>query len=86
MLEPSANNVLIRPAAVKEKTDSGLFLPDAAVERPIKGTVAAVGINVSDEISIGDEVLYQPYAGTALKIDGEILSLMRGNDIVAIIE
>jgi chaperonin GroES len=38
------------------------------------------------DVKVGDKVLFGKYAGTAIKVDGEELLVMREDDIVAVIE
>ena len=64
-------------------------IPDPAKEKPLKGTVMAVGQGTKDETMVvkeGDTVLYGKFAGTEIKIDGEMLLIMRQSDILAVIE
>ena len=82
-----AGKVLVKPQAAEEKTASGLFIPESAKEKPLKGTVILTGAAKKDEpmeIKAGDEVLYGKYAGTELSIDGEDYLLISQNDILYI--
>ena len=42
-IKPLHDWVLIEPSEAKEKTAGGLFIPDAAKEKPVEGKVLAVG-------------------------------------------
>ena len=73
-IQPLADRVLVKPAAAEEKTIGGIIIPDSAKEKPLRGTVLAVGNGTKDEPMIlkqGDQVLYGKYAGTELEFDGE---------------
>ena len=73
----------------EEKTAGGLFIPDTAKEKPLRGTVKAVGNGTKDEAMVvkeGDLVLYGKYAGTELEVDGVKYLMMRQSDILAILE
>lgn len=88
-VKPLSDRVLIQPTPAEEVTVSGIIIPDAAKEKPLKGTVMAVGQGTKDETMVvkeGDTVLYGKFAGTEIKIDGEILLIMRQSDILAVIE
>ena len=66
-IQPLADRVLVQPAAAEEKTVGGIIIPDSAKEKPLRGTVLAVGNGTKDEPMIlkeGDQVLYGKYAGT----------------------
>lgn len=39
-----------------------------------------------DQIKVGDRVIFSKYAGTEVKIDGEELSILKLNDILAVVE
>ena len=87
-IKPLADRVLIKPTAPEEKTASGIIIPDSAKEKPLKGSVVAVGNGTKDEemvVKTGDNVLYGKYAGTEIDFDGEKYLTMRQSDILAII-
>jgi chaperonin GroES len=87
-IKPLADRVLVRPAAAEEKTVGGIFIPDSAKEKPLKGEVLAVGNGTKDEemvVKKGDTVLYGKYSGTELDWEGEKYLIMRQSDILAII-
>lgn len=88
-LKPLADRVIIRPTAAEEVTSSGIIIPDSAKEKPLKGTVLAVGTGTKDEemvLKAGDVVLYGKYAGTEIDFDGEKVIVMRQNEVLAVIE
>jgi chaperonin GroES len=87
-IKPLADRVLIKPAAAEEKTVGGIIIPDSAKEKPLKGSVIAVGEGTKDENMIlkkGDHVLYGKYAGTEIELEGEQYLIMRQSDVLAII-
>jgi len=47
-IKPLADRVLIKPTAPEEKTASGIIIPDSAKEKPLKGSVVAVGNGTKD--------------------------------------
>lgn len=88
-IKPLSDRVLVEPAKAEEKTAGGIIIPDSAKEKPLKGTVKAVGNGTKDEemvVKIGDEVLYGKYAGTEIEVDGEKFLMMKQSDILAIVE
>lgn len=87
-IKPLADRVLIEPAPAETKTVGGIIIPDTAKEKPLKGTVVAVGNGSKDEemvLKVGDQVLYGKYAGTELELDGAKYLIMRQSDVVAIL-
>ena len=88
-VNPLADRVLILPTAAEEVTASGIIIPDSAKEKPLKGTVLAVGHGTKDEEMVlkeGDTVLYGKYAGTEVELNGEKVLIMRQNEVLAVIE
>jgi chaperonin GroES len=92
-IKPLGDRVVVRPKPAEEKTESGLYIPDSAKEKPQKGTVVAIGpgrVENGSQIDLtveeGDEVLYGKYAGTEVTIDGEDMLIMRENDIFGVVE
>lgn len=88
-IKPLSDRVLVRPTAAEEVTVSGIIIPDTAKEKPLKGTVLAVGNGSKDEemvVKENDVVLYGKYAGTEIEVDGEKLLIMRQSDILAVCE
>ncbi|MBQ5872174.1 MAG: co-chaperone GroES, partial [Bacteroidaceae bacterium] len=76
------------PAPAETKTVGGIIIPDTAKEKPLKGTVVAVGNGTKDEDMVlkeGDVVLYGKYAGTELEIEGKKYLIMRQSDVVAVL-
>ncbi len=80
--------MLIEPAPAETKTVGGIIIPDTAKEKPLQGTIVAVGQGTKDEEMIlkeGDVVLYGKYAGTELELEGKKYLVMRQSDVVAIL-
>ena len=92
---PLQDRVLIKRLEEEaEKTKGGLYIPDAAKEKPQRGKVIAVGKGrVSDDgkvtapdVKVGDKVLFGKYSGSEIKLDGEEHLIMREEDILAVLE
>ena len=87
-IQPLSDRVLIEPTAAEEVTASGIIIPDSAKEKPLKGTVLAVGNGTKDEemqLKEGDQVLYGKYAGSEIEFEGEKYLIMRQSDVLAVI-
>ena len=87
-IKPLADRVLIEPAPAETKTVGGIIIPDTAKEKPLQGTIVAVGKGTKDEEMVlkeGDTVLYGKYAGTDLEFDGKKYLIMRQSDVVAVL-
>ena len=87
--KPLADRVIIEPAPVEQKTASGIFIPDTAKEKPLHGTIVAVGSGKKDEpmsLLSGNKVMYGQYSGTEIKVDGKNYLIMKEADVYGIIE
>lgn len=87
-LKPLADRVIVEAAPAEEKTASGIIIPDTAKEKPMQGTIVAVGTGKKDEpltVKVGDKVLYGKYAGTEITHSGKEYLIMRESDIFAVI-
>ena len=87
-IKPLADRVLIEPAPAETKTVGGIIIPDTAKEKPLQGTIVAVGKGTKDEEMVlqeGDTVLYGKYAGTELEFEGKKYLIMRQSDVVAVL-
>ncbi|MCA1569996.1 MAG: co-chaperone GroES [Chloroflexi bacterium] len=93
-LKPLGDRLVVKPTPREEMTKSGIVLPDTAKERPQEGTVLSVGpgrtlddgAREAMEVSAGEKVLFQKYAGTEFKLDDEDLLILSQKDILAVIE
>ena len=90
-IRPLDDRVVVEPMAAEETTAGGIVLPDAAQEKPQRGTVVAVGpgkLLESGErgelsIGVGDEVIYGKYGGTEIEVEGQDVKILRESDILA---
>ncbi|RKX93540.1 MAG: co-chaperone GroES [Spirochaetes bacterium] len=86
-VKPLSDRVLIKTEVMEEKTASGLFIPQTAQEKTQTGVVVEVGDDKDMiKVKVGQKVMYDKYAGTAVTIEGEDHLLLRMSDILAIIE
>jgi chaperonin GroES len=93
-IQPLQDRVIVKPKEAEETTKGGIILPDTAKEKPIEGTVVAVGEGKTTEegklikltVKVGDTVLYGKYSGTEVKIEGEEYLIMRESDIYGIVK
>ena len=93
-IRPLDDRILIKALEAEEKTAGGIVLPDTAKEKPQRGKVVAVGPGKLLEngerapltVKVGNTVIYGKYAGTEIKLEGEEHTIMRENEILAILE
>ncbi len=90
-INPLDDRVVVRANEAEETTAGGIVLPDAAQEKPQRGTVIAVGPGrlldsgerSSLSVDVGDEVLFGKYGGTDIEVDGDEVKILRESDILA---
>jgi len=92
-LKPLADRVVIKLLESEETTKSGIILAGSAKEKPQVAEVLAVGPggNVDGKdivmyVKTGDHVITSKYSGTEIKLDGEEMTIVRQNDILAVVE
>ena len=92
-VRPLGDRVLVEPVEEKEAMVGGIYIPDAAKEKPIKGKVIALGKKydkdhkeLAFDVKVGDEVLLPKYGGTEVKINDKKLQLVREEDLLGVFE
>ena len=92
-IKPLGDRVVIKRLEAEETTKSGIIVTGTAKERPQEAEVIAVGPGAivdgkrtEMEVKIGDKVLYSKYAGTEVKVDGEEYTILKQEDILAVVE
>jgi len=88
-VKPLADRVMVKLEKNEAKSAGGIIIPDTAQEKTQQGSVVAVGSGTEKNpitVKAGDKVMYDKYAGTQVKIDGEEHLILKIADIIAIIE
>jgi len=88
-IKPLADRIVVKMVEAEETTKSGIVLPGSAKEKPQIAEVQAVGPGTDEvkiEVKAGDRVLISKYAGTEVKIDGVEYTILKQNDILAVVE
>jgi chaperonin GroES len=81
-ITPLADYVVAQAEEAEAKTASGLYLPDAAKEKPKTAKVLAVG-NKVNQIKVGNRILYKSYSTTDVKMGQDEYILVKEEDILA---
>jgi chaperonin GroES len=90
---PLGDNVVVKRVEAESRTAGGIVLPDTAQEKPRQGRVVSVGdgrllpggARAPHQVSEGDRVLFEGYAGHEVVINGEELLIMREQEILAVV-
>ena len=93
-LRPLSDRVIVKQTEAESKTASGIYLPDAAQEKPTKGKVVSVGPGKLDDngkpmeigLRVGDTVYYGKYSGTDVEVDGQKFVILRESDLLGVLE
>jgi len=92
-IKPLIDRVVIKMVEAEETTKSGIILTGSAKEKPQVSEVVAVGPGgmvdgnkVEMYVKPGDKVLTSKYSGTEVKVDGVEYTILRQEDILAIVE
>lgn len=93
-LRPLYDRIVVKRKDAMERTASGLYIPDTAKEKPQQAEVIAVGDGKYNEdgkrikldVKKGDTVLIGKYSGTEIKIDDIEYTILREDEVLAIVE
>lgn len=92
-LRPLGDRVVIKKVEAEETTKSGIVLPGTAKEKPQVAEIIAVGPGgvvdgkeIKMEVKVGDKVIFSKYSGNEIKMDGEEYTILRQEDLLAIVE
>jgi chaperonin GroES len=90
---PLGDKVVVKPLEAEGKTAGGIILPDTAKEKPRQGRVLSLGdgrllgdgSRVALQVNEGDRVLFDAFAGTQVRVNGQELLIMREEEILAVL-
>ena len=93
-VRPLYDRILVKRVELKEQVRGGIVLPDTAKEKPQEAEVIAVGDGKFNEkgdrikldVKKGDKVLIGKYSGTDIKIDDIDYTILREDEVLAIVE
>lgn len=92
-LKPLGNRVVVRRIENDEKTIGGIYIPDAAQEKPMEGIVLAIGPGAYNDkgernpmhVREGDCVVFGKWSGKEVTVDNEELLIIIEDDIIGIL-
>ena len=92
-LKPIGDRVIVQRLGSAEKSKGGLYLPDAAQEKPQEGKVIAVGSGKLSKdgkliplaVKPGDRIIFGKYSGSEIKVDDKEYVFLDEDDILAIV-
>jgi len=92
-IQPLGDKILVQRVEAANQTESGIFLPESAKEKPQQAKVIAVGTGkVLDNgeradftVKKGDTILLSKWGGTEIKHDGEDYIMLSEDEVLAVI-
>jgi chaperonin GroES len=92
-LKPLGDRIVVKALESESTSAGGIVLPDSAKEKPQQAEVLAVGPGklldsgkrVAPDVRVGDKVVYSKYGGTEIKVGGEEVIILRGDDILGVL-
>ena len=93
-LRPLYDRIVVRRKEAKESMRGGIIIPDTAKEKPQEAEVIAVGEGKFNDqgkrmkldVEKGNTVLIGKYSGTDIKIDDVEYTILREDEVLAIVE
>ncbi|MEA2490180.1 MAG: chaperonin GroES [Acidobacteriota bacterium] len=93
-LRPLYDRIVVKRKEAKEQVRGGIIIPDSAKEKPQEAEVVAVGEGkfgddgkrLKLDVKKGDTVLICKYSGTEIKIEDVEYTILREDEVLAIVE
>ncbi len=79
-ITPLLGYILVRPLDETDEYAGGLVAPESSKDKPAKGKVLAVSKDCP--VSVGDTVIYKRYGGQELREKGELLKLLKFDELM----
>ena len=84
-LQPLGDYIVATAEEAQTKTASGIYLPQAAAEKPKTAKVVAAG-PTAKQVKVGDRIIYKTYSTTDIKVEGTEYILVKEEDILATVK
>ncbi len=93
-IRPLYDRIVVKRLDAKEMVRGGIIIPDTAKEKPQEAEVVAVGEGKFDDngkrmkldVKKGDKVLIGKYSGTDIKLDDVEYTILREDEVLAIVD
>jgi chaperonin GroES len=93
-IRPLHDRVIVKRLEEDRTSPGGIVIPGSAAEKPVRGTIVAVGKGKILEngtvrpcdVGVGDKILFGKYDGTEVRVEGEELLVMRESDVMAVFD
>ena len=81
-IRPMNGRVVVRPVESSEQTKGGIVIPDTAKEKSQEGEIVAVADDATEEVAVGDRVIYKEYGGTEVNVEDQKYVLLETDDLL----
>ncbi len=94
-IRPLGDKIIVKRDEPTARTESGIYLPETAKDKPKQGKVIAVGSGILNKetgdylpfsVKKGDTVIFTSYSGTEVKIDNVDYLIMTEEDILGVVD
>ena len=88
-VKPLADRIIVQPDPPEELTEGGLLIPEKAREKPLRGTIVAIGTGTNDEMMVlknGQRILFGKFSGVPITVGDEEFLIMKQSDALALLE
>lgn len=79
--KPLKDRVFVSYIEELERTAGGIYIPDAAKEKPQRGKIEAIGDDVK-QVKIGEQILFDKLSGSKIRIDDHEYLILKEQDIL----
>ena len=82
-IRPMNGRVMVKPVESSKDTKGGIVIPDTAKEKRREGKVVAIAEDATEEVAVGNHVIYSEHGGTEVKMEDEDFVLLNADDLLA---
>ena len=84
-IQPIGDRILVKTVDAETQTAGGIYIPQTAQEKTQEGIVIAVGDDEEIKVKTDDKIIYDKYAGTTIKVEGEERLIIKAADVLAVV-
>ena len=92
--KPLRDRILVKRWQAETKSAGGIIIPDNAKEKPVEGTVVAIGSGKllksgevrAPEVKPGDRIMFAKYTGSEITLDGVEHVVLREDDLLCVLD
>jgi chaperonin GroES len=78
------NRIMVKVTQPESMTKGGIVVPDGAKEKKNTGVVVTVGKGVTEDIEVGDMVMFMPFGVVEMMTSEGVCSVVDVEDVVTV--